>query len=257
MIREAVTSPARRERPLLRSHEVRVEWLRIDAFRPGLVALRETLSPDERRRAEAFHFPEDRERFTVTRAVLRAVLGRYLDLPARQVPLAAGAYGKPFVDLPDDRGLCFNVSHAGGISALAFTRNRRVGLDVEELRPRFPYREVAGRVFSQRERVELDGVAAEHQLEAFFHGWTRKEAYLKALGTGFSAPLEAFSVSLTPGLPARLLEAYGDPLEPTRWCFETWSPERGYVAAVVAEGDDWLLVQRQLIPDPHDPTRLQ
>jgi 4'-phosphopantetheinyl transferase len=249
--------PTRRERPLLRGDEVRVEWLRIDAFRHGLVALREILSAGERERADAFHFAEDRETFTITRATLRTLLGRYLGLPPRQVPLAAGPYGKPILDLADDRDLRFNVSHAGGVSALALTRGRRVGLDVEQLRPGFPVREVAGRVFSERERAELDAVAAEQQLEAFFQGWTRKEAYLKAVGTGFFAPLEAFSVSLTPGLPARLLEVVGDPRETSRWCLESWSPERGYVAAVAAEGDDWLLVHRQLIPDPRDPTRLQ
>lgn len=248
---------ARREQPSLLSHEVRVEWLRIDAFRPGLVALQETLSSEERRRADAFHFAEDREVFTITRATLRALLGRLLDLPPRQVPLAVGRYGKPILDLPDDRGLRFNVSHAGGISALAFARGRRVGLDLECVRPGFPFREVAGRVFSERERVELDAVTAERQLEAFFQGWTRKEAYLKAVGTGFSAPLEAFSVSLTPDRPARLLEVAGDPGEPSRWCLESWCPERGYVAAVAAEGDDWLLVHRQLIPDPRDPSRLR
>lgn len=256
MIAAAVGAPARRERPLLRSHEVHVEWLRVDSFRPGLVALRETLSAEERKRAEAFHFPEDRDTFTITRAALRSLLGRYLGLPPRQVPLATGPYGKPILDLAADTGIHFNVSHAGELSALALSRGRRVGLDLEQLRPGFPFRQVAGRVFSERERSELAFVAAEHQLEAFFQGWTRKEAYLKAVGTGFSASPETFSVSLGPDAPARLLEVAGDPLEPSRWCFESWSPERGYVAAVAAEGDDWLLVSRQLIPDPRDPTRL-
>lgn len=253
----ATTSCARRERPLLRSHEVHVEWLRIDAFRPGLVALRETLSEPERERADAFHFREDRDLFTITRAALRALLGRYLELPPRQVPLAAGAYGKPILDLAESRELCFNVSHAGDVSLLALTRARRVGVDVEQIRAGFPFREVAGRVFSERERAELESVAPERQLEAFFCGWTRKEAYLKALGTGFSSPLERFSVSLTPGLPARLLEVADDDREPSRWCLDSFAPERGYMAAVAAEGDDWLLVQRQLIPDPRDPTRMQ
>ncbi len=252
----AIAPPARRERPLLRSHEVHVEWLRTDAFRPALVALRETLSGPERQRADAFHFREDREVFTITRAALRALLGRHLELPPRQVPLAAGAYGKPLLDLADSRGLSFNVSHAGDVSLLALTRGRRVGVDVEQIRSSFAFREVAVRVFSERERADLEAVAAEQQLEAFFCGWTRKEAYLKALGTGFSSPLERFSVSLTPGRPARLLEA-DDALEPSRWSLESFAPERGYVAAVAAEGDDWLLVQRQLIPDPRDPTRMQ
>lgn len=257
MIVEAVISPARLDQPLLCSREVQVEWFWIDAFRPGLVALREILSPDERERAASFHFAEDREAFAITRAVLRAVLGRYLGLPPRQVPLTTDPYGKPALDPADRRGVCFNVSHSGGLSALAFTRERRVGVDVERVRSDFPFHEVAGRVFSERERAALQALAAHRQREAFFHGWTRKEAWVKALGTGLSSPLEEFSVSLDPDEPARLLEVAGDPLEPSRWLLQSWAPQRGYVAAVAAEGDDWLLVHRQLIPDPRDPARIR
>jgi 4'-phosphopantetheinyl transferase len=249
-----LVSPARRERPLLRDYEIHVEWLHIDAFRPGLVALREILSDDERERAERFGFAADREVFTITRATLRALLGCYLGLKPRQVELVSGPNGKPTL-AGIDPALRFNVSHSGGIAMLALTRGRRVGIDVEEIQPDFPYREVAPRVFTPRERAALDALPADRQAATFFYAWTCKEAYVKARGTGLFLDPEAFSVSLPPAEPA-LLDVAEDPAEASRWELATLVPLEGFTAAVAAEGGDWFLKCRQLIPDPRDPSRI-
>ncbi len=249
-------SSARREHPVLRPYEVKVEWLRIDAFRPGLVALRELLSPEERERAERFGAAADRETFVITRAILRTILGRHLGQAPRRVRFRSGPQGKPILEEAGDADLRFNVSHSGGVAALALTRSRRVGIDVEQIRPDFPWREVAGSVFTRRELAAFDAIPPDRQPQAFFGGWTRKEAFVKARGLGFSLSPQEFSVSLPPYQPA-LLEVAGDPEEAARWSFAPICLAAGFAAAVVAEGDDWLLKCHQLIPDPRDPGRIR
>jgi 4'-phosphopantetheinyl transferase len=245
----------RRERPLLRDHEIHVEWLRVDAFLPALVALGETLSEAERARARRFGFARDREVFVVTRAALRAVLGRYLGRPPRDVRFLEGPHGKPAL-ADSDAALRFNVTHSGAIAMLAITRGRRVGIDVEEIRPDFPYLEVAERVFTPGERAALRALPADRRAEAFFRTWTCKEAYVKGRGTGLSLAPDAFSVALPPAEPG-LLEVEGEPGEAARWTLVAIPPAAGFAAALAAEGEDWLVRCRQLIPDPRDPTRLQ
>ena len=251
----AFTSPGRSECRALREHEVHVEWLRVDAFRSGLGALCELLTPEERERARRFGFASDRETFTITRATLRATLARYLGNQPQEVRFLDGPHGKPALAEPD-ADLRFNVSHSRGLAMLAITRGRRVGVDVEEIRPEFPYAEVAERVFTPRERAALEALPAERRAEAFFHGWTCKEAYVKARGTGLTLAPDAFSVSLPPAPPA-LLEVADDPAEARRWTLSAISPAAGFAAVVAAEGWDWRVKCRQLIPDPPDPTRLQ
>jgi 4'-phosphopantetheinyl transferase len=67
----------------------------------------------------------------------------------------------------------------------------------------------------------------------FFNCWTRKEAFLKALGDGLHYPLDAFEVSLAPGEPARILRVAETPGEDCGWCLESFIPAPGYVGALV------------------------
>jgi 4'-phosphopantetheinyl transferase len=66
--------------------------------------------------------------------------------------------------------------------------------------------------------------------------WTRKEAYVKALGEGLAEPLQSFDVSLVPGEPARLLRPASNSDEASCWSLLSLAPLRDYVAALAVEG---------------------
>lgn len=140
----------------------------------------ETLSSDERERADRFHFERDRIAFRAGRAWLRAVLAGYLGVPPAAIRFGYGPHGKPHLaDRPDLR---FNLAHSGGWAALAVATGREVGIDVEAIRP------IAERVervvFTPAEIAALNRLPAEERRLGFYNAWTRKEAYLKALGSG-------------------------------------------------------------------------
>jgi 4'-phosphopantetheinyl transferase len=137
--------------------------------------------------------------------------------------------------------LRFNVSHSHGLALYAVTRRRKIGIDIERVRPISGPEQLAARFFSAGENAELCALPEHVKHEAFFNCWTRKEAYVKARGEGLSLPLNQFDVSLNPGEPARLLRVERDPQEAARWSLQGLTPAPGYVAALAVEGHGWRL----------------
>jgi len=204
--------------------------------------LRALLSPEEGARAARFHFEKDRVHFVVARGVLRTLLGLYLASRPAELSFAYSPFGKPaLAHAPGTRPILFNVSHSGGLALYAFTRGREVGVDVEQERADFTGDEIAERFFSAREVEALRAVGHDLRTRAFFNCWTRKEAYIKAVGEGLSRPLDSFAVSLAPGEPAALLYS-ADASETSRWSLRELSPAPGYAAALAVEGHGWRLL---------------
>ena len=227
---------------VLRADEVHVWSASLEQPPDRLQRLRGTLAPDECERALRFHFARDRQHFIIARGVLRDILSRYLKLAPDSLRFKYTSYGKPY--LADDCGgewLRFNVSHSGGLALYAISRQRELGVDIEQIRTDIEYSQIAANFFSEREVAALHALPPYLQLEAFFLCWTRKEAYIKGIGEGLSLPLRSFDVSLAPGAPASLLAVRGDAQEAARWTLCALEPGQSYRAALVAEGCDWQM----------------
>jgi len=201
------------------------------------------LAADETQRAKRFYFQKDRERFVVGRGLLRTILSSYLQLPPDEILFAYGAHGKPTVkQKAGQSGIEFNLAHSAGWGIYAITQDRPVGVDVEFIQRDFPGENVAEHFFSPRETASLRALPKDRQTAAFFSCWSRKEAFIKALGLGLSCPLGDFDVSLAPGEPARLLYVKWDPHEVSRWFMEEIDRVPGCAAAVVVAGTTCRLV---------------
>ncbi len=150
------------------------------------------LSRDELERAARFHFDRDRNRFARCRGLLRELIAQLIGCDAASLAFRYNAYGKPELD-----ELHFNVSHSANIAAIALTRDVPIGIDVEAIDPDADVLTLAKTAFSREEYDALSAMAHEERAAAFFRAWTRKEAYLKLLGTGFSLASDSFTVSLT------------------------------------------------------------
>jgi 4'-phosphopantetheinyl transferase len=212
--------------------EIHVWHAALDREEEALGELEATLSPEEKARADRFHFVNDRNRFVVARGLLRELLGGYLHQAPYGLEFSYGKHGKPSLSGKEaSSGLCFNLSHSSGLVVYAVARERNLGIDVEHVRPDFADGDIARRYFSAREVSDLRTLPPEERVEGFFHCWTRKEAYLKATGMGLQIPLDSFAVSLLPGEVPQFLEG----VEP-RWQLAAYHPAAGYVAAVVYDG---------------------
>lgn len=200
---------------------------------------RTLLAADEGARADRFRFEQHRRQFVVARGVLRTLLGRYLVVDPRRLEFRYGSHGKPeLAGALAESGIRFNVSHSGELALYAVSRGRELGVDVEHVHAMDDALDIAERFFSAAENGVFRSLPVAAREEAFFNCWTRKEAYIKAVGEGLSFPLHAFDVSLAPGEPARLLGAV-DREQAARWTLRELDPAPGYKAALVVEGDGW------------------
>jgi 4'-phosphopantetheinyl transferase len=229
---------APRRHPLLEERDVHVWTTSLDAAAGRLEEAASILSVDERARAGRFHFDRDRRRFIVGRAMLRALLGSYLEMDPASLTFEYGPAGKPTLGLgtagPD---LKFNVAHSGALALYAVTWHCEVGIDIERLRMIPEVEKIAGHYFSPGENAQLRSLPWARRSEAFLIGWTRKEAYLKARGIGLSA-LEEIEVSLLPNELELRSRVEGDPLATGSWSLCDLHPGSGYVAALVTGGKD-------------------
>jgi 4'-phosphopantetheinyl transferase len=225
-----------RQRATSLTDDVEVIVARPDVGADAVSASAKLLSNEERERAARFAFEPDRRRYIVTRALLRQLLAARLGVPPEAVELAAGARGKPaLAGQSAASALRFNVSHCQDVAVYAFASGREVGIDVEAVRELPDADDVAARWFSPREYAAYRALAPEERPLGFFQCWTRKEAFIKALGDGLYHPLDRFDVTLAPGEPARILRVEDVPGDRCRWRLEGFSPVPGFVAAVVAE----------------------
>jgi 4'-phosphopantetheinyl transferase len=205
-------------------------------------AAMEYCSDDERARADRFRFERDRGRFLVGRGVLRALLGRYLGAEPSALRFVYNPHGKPSLEgRGNEESLRFNVGHSHQLGVYALTRGRPVGVDVEWMKRLPDAGKLAARFFSERERGSLAALPADQVQEAFYLCWTRKEAYLKALGTGLATTLGGFSVSLAPGEPARLVHVEREPDEAGRWSLASFAAAPGYLGSVAVRGGELQL----------------
>ena len=217
--------------------EVHVRIASLDWPKSEMKHFENILAEDEINRANRFHFKKDRERFVAGRGLLRMILSSYVGLPPGEIIFTYGSRGKPGLARQEGRrSIEFNLAHSGGTAIYAITRDRAVGVDIEAFQPDFPTEDVARNFFSLAELGALRSLPKDMQSVAFFKCWTRKEAFIKALGDGLSCPLSDFDVSLTPGEAAKLLHVGWAPEEISRWCIEDINAIAGCAAAVIFSG---------------------
>lgn len=247
--------------PTLGHDEVHVWRASLELPASALERLLAVLCGEERQRAAKFVFARHKEHFIAARGILRHILARYLSKPPSELLFEHNSYGKPSLraDACGGRPLHFNVSHSGGLALYAFSNDVPVGVDVEQVRQDFATGEIAESFFSPAEVRAFKGLPSHSKTEAFFNCWTRKEAYIKALGMGLSHPLERFTVSLAPGTPAQLLCDETDPTEAARWSLRDLPIDPGYAAALAVPKHGWLLKcydwQLQQTPTDHASRR--
>lgn len=221
---------------LPRANQVHLHLLPLDCTDQELDNLREIITPAELARCERLLDPRRRRRAIVSRGLLRQLLGSYLGEAPGRVLLSEGEFGKLHLSehLEPD-ALCFNLSHAGSYLLIATAAGCEVGVDLEEICGDLDYRPMAERYFAPAEQQQLFALESACQLEAFYRCWTRKEAYLKGTGAGFSQPANLFQVSLTPDAPAALIAHQGCPEAPQRWSLRDVPAPAGYCAAVAVQ----------------------
>jgi 4'-phosphopantetheinyl transferase len=233
----------------LRQDEVQVWHASLAPPDRYLPRLFKVLDAEERARADRFVFDRHRRRYVVAHGLLRHLLAGYLTSTPEAVSFERAAGGKPYLAshaaAGPAAGLRFNLAHSSDCALIAVSDGRELGIDLEAVRPNRDVVGIAVSFFSPLEVAALTGLPPDEQVAGFYRCWTRKEAYVKACGTGLGMRLDSFSVSLEPDASAALLEPGPDD-DGRRWKMVAVAAGAGFDAALVVEGDDWRLVGRTL-----------
>ncbi|MCF7848494.1 MAG: 4'-phosphopantetheinyl transferase superfamily protein [Kiritimatiellales bacterium] len=204
---------------------VRVWRVFVPGVKASLGALKQVLSVEERAKADRFRFEKDHDLSVAARGALRLLLEGYTGIAATELKFDLAENDKPFLAM-DETDVEFNVSHSGDWVLLAFGRNRRVGVDVEKVRRDMDVESIASRFFAPEEVALIAGADDKHEI--FCQLWARKEAYVKALGTGLFRALNSFSVPIV----GNELPMVGTMDE---WIFQALEAAPNYAAAVVTD----------------------
>ncbi len=221
----------------LRPGEVHLWWMDLRVCGPHAELLESWLDARERERVVRLHSGLHRRRFVAAHGQMRAVLSIYLGVTPAAVCFGSLAYGKPVLlqaqaATGPAHDIEFNLSHSEEQGLLAITRGSVIGADIEVQHELRDLEELASSHFTGGELQDLHSLPEPCRHDAFFAAWTRKEAYVKALGAGLSVPLDGFEVSLKPDEPAQLRSIQGSPQAAAAWTLWAARPAPTSWAAV-------------------------
>jgi 4'-phosphopantetheinyl transferase len=196
-----------------------------------MTELTELLDAREHTRSTRLRNQNDRTHFIIAHAFARILLGRYLGCAPKAVRIGYGPNGKPHAirscGAPDIR---FNASRSGRHAAFTFALGGDVGVDIEEVSDRIDLTDIVEYALSKGERHFIYACPKSEQRTAFFSLWVRKEAFLKACGSGFAvSPSDVETAS--DGRVSIKGELQG------RWRVNDIALAPGYAAAVCDEGE--------------------
>lgn len=195
------------------------------AFEPmgeaRLAGLARMLDDGERAYAARLKVAGEREAYVAAHALVRATLSSAADVAPSAWRFQPGEHGKPRIAAPVAQGLSFNLSHARGMVAVAMSRHRDVGVDVERMEQGKLTMQLADQMFAPAELALCRAAPPARLTDALYDIWTLKEAYIKADGGGFTIPLQSFAFTLDPPSISFDPSRAGDP---AGWLFRTLRP---------------------------------
>ncbi len=180
----------------LKKNEIHIWLCDITTMRIELNNFTKVLSKEEIKKANKFHFEKDRNSYIFSHANLRFILAKYLKEQPKEIKFFVNEFGKPFLYSSSNDNLMFNLSHSGNFCLIGITLNNEIGIDIEKINPDFSTVEIAEKFFSKKEYESLIQVPKLLRKKSFFNCWTRKEAFIKAVGKGLSISLKSFDVTL-------------------------------------------------------------
>ncbi len=196
------------------------------AATPPLEELLSLLGESEAVRAEELSGSPNSAQFVTTRAALRVILGRLLEVAPREVPIGVGEHGKPLLT---QGTFCFNISHTQGLILIAVREAGPIGIDVETTQRRLPRPSARRRMLAEAEARTLDELPPAEFRRAFFQAWSRKEAYAKGLGLGLGLDFRAIEVGWSG------IAMIGEP----PWGVRSLPLREPHVGAVAVPGSNW------------------
>lgn len=183
--------------PKLMNDSIHVWLVNLSISREEQSYARKCLNVGEKARADRFKQAKHREYFTAARAFLRQIVSLYLNISPCSVCFYYSENGKPLLEKTHNSPIVFNVSHSENQAIIATGLNHPIGVDIEQSKPEYT-EAIAKRFFSPEENNALLSLPKHSRSSAFYRLWSRKEALLKATGTGLTSDIHHTNLSVNP-----------------------------------------------------------
>jgi 4'-phosphopantetheinyl transferase len=206
------------------------------------------LSAEEKARAQRLKIAEKQNQFVITRGRLRQILGKYLNSDPCAFKFEYATHGKPYLEERwQGHEILFNVSHSHNFVLIAMSLDHQLGIDIEKIQHDKDHTFLARRFFSKREQAELTALPEEIKRRAFYSCWTRKEAFVKAVGDGITYGLDTFDISVHPDETQPSLNIHTNSTEDITWSVFNIPMDEDYMAALAVTGNTvsvrcWILL---------------
>lgn len=239
---EAILSRAGLQRNELEKHTVHLWGWKLEASSSCLDESRRCLDKSEREQSVRFVRDEDRKRYILAHACLRAVLGRYLDCPPQDVQLRRTSSGKPFIasEKTPEHWLRFNLSHSHDRMLVGIAKDYEIGVDLERVKPDSDILGLAARYYAEHERSALAKLSPDQQRKEFFRYWVAKEAVLKGQGVGIPSLQDCEVHQSASGRRAAVVMTKEQDVKP-EWMIEWILCGADWEAAVAFPGEQWTV----------------
>ena len=205
------------------------------------------LPPEDIQRGKRFVKEVDQKRFYTCYRLLRKILGNYLEINPIDIIFENNQYGKPAIlSSQNPRNLQFNISHSKHHLFFGFCLDYAIGVDIEETDRKLNVNDLAKQVLSEQELDIFMRLPEEDKIIGFFNAWTRKEAFVKAIGMGLHFPLKKFSVTFTPDQAETLLDIQDDRYKKEAWSLKHFDISETVIAAVAIDNLDPIYKIQQI-----------
>lgn len=216
---------------------VYIHQFEFNNFLNHLSIFRNLLTEEEKTRIDRFYFEKDQNNFTLSRGITRVILANYLDINPKQIIFNQNKFGKLYLE---NEKLKFNLSHTKELLLIGISFDTEIGIDIEKIRELKVYQDIVRRFFSDNEIKAFFLQTEDKYQESFFTIWTRKEAFIKAVGRGLNIPLNDFDVSVTE--KAELLDVRLEDQKKESWKLYNIPTKKNHKASLVTENDYFEIV---------------
>jgi 4'-phosphopantetheinyl transferase len=201
------------------------------------------LSDAEKIKAEKIKLPQVKNRWIVSRGVLRLLLSNYCSCSTKEIEFNFNEFGKPL--LSNNPEISFNLSHSENLALYIFTHNRKVGIDLEKIGELTDIDGLSRLCFSDHEKKWFNKFSPAEKKELFYKIWTCKEAYIKAIGKGFSFSPVNITLDMSSDKEIYFKEIIGDD-DFRKWNIVKINAHPDFISTALIEGDDFVVEQYKL-----------
>lgn len=203
----------------------------------SLNSLFSILSIDEQQKANDFYSNKHRTSYILRKSALRQILSQYCMTNPNAINFKYTYYQKPYFKI-NPFNLQFNMSHSYNMAILAITKKHSIGIDLECIQPMENVIDIANQFFSPQEYSKFVLVPSSQKIKTFYTIWTRKEAFVKAIGEGLYYPLNAFEVTFLPTEPIKILKINNSTAEAAKWSLNSSTfnyANNQYISAIITK----------------------